>query len=362
MDVLVDGEIILFGVVGIDLWDDGFTAMDVVRALAEIGRGEDVTVRINSPGGYVDDGVAIFNALRAHRGTVTVYVEGLAASAASVIAMAGAEVIMRPGAQMMIHDPGTITIGDLAAHQKSMESLEASAASIADIYAEKTGRSLEEIRAEMAEEVWLTADQAIESGYADRLDEQAEDKEFEAVAFNYRLFNHAPQRLVAATDAQGWHNAVPRKKAASAVTISQNGRNSPMAHQQADKTPANTENQNQPDVAAITAAATSEGKQAGADEAKARIKAILDCDEAKDRADLARHLAFETGLSAEDAVKTLAVSPKAAATGGNEFERRMNATKNPAVGGGGGNDPGDETVETVAARIVNFVAPQKKGA
>src|SRR4051812_38295847 len=115
-NLLVDGQILLFGDVGDPFgWGDGFTPTDVAMALAEHGPG-DVTVRINSPGGNAVDGVAIYSLLRAHSGEVTTVVDGVAASAASLIFMAGAKREIRGGAMVMIHDVMTRTFGNAAEH------------------------------------------------------------------------------------------------------------------------------------------------------------------------------------------------------------------------------------------------------
>ena len=106
MSVLVDGELVLYGFVGDSFWGDGFTASEVIDALAELGRDADVTVRLNSGGGYTDDGIAIFNTLTAHRGKVEIVVDAMAASAASVIAMAGDTVTMD-------FEDGTVTLTQL---------------------------------------------------------------------------------------------------------------------------------------------------------------------------------------------------------------------------------------------------------
>lgn len=201
MDILKDGEIVLSGTVGAGLFEDGFTHIDVVEALATIGRNNDVTVHINSGGGIATEGVAIFNALDSHKGKVTVIIESVAASAASVIAMAGQEVIMRSGATMMVHDPAAFTMGDAAEHTKSLEMLETLASSMADVYAEKTGRSAKETREEMKAETWMTAKEAVAKGYADKVDKV---RSKEPTAFDYRLYQRAPDRMVALAESRGW--------------------------------------------------------------------------------------------------------------------------------------------------------------
>jgi ATP-dependent protease ClpP protease subunit len=201
MDILRDGEIVLSGTVGMGLFEDGFTYSDVVEALATIGRGTDVTVRVNSGGGIATEGIAIFNALDSHRGKITVVIESIAASAASIIAMAGDEVVMRAGSSMMIHDPAAFTMGNSQDHAKSVEMLETMAVSMADIYAEKTGRSAKDIREEMKAETWMTAKEAVAKGYADKI-EKGRTKE--VTAFDYRLYQHAPERMVALAESRGW--------------------------------------------------------------------------------------------------------------------------------------------------------------
>lgn len=216
MDVLSDGEIILYGAVGESFFEDGFTARDVINALAKL-RGKDVSVRVNSGGGFADEGVAIFNSLKNHDGKVTVFVDGVAASAASLIAMAGSEVVMRTGSIMMVHDPLFVTVGNAEDHAKSLEALNAIADSMADIYAEKTGRKASEMRAEMREELWLTPDDALAKGYADRKDAA---EAIEAAAFDYRAYTKAPERIAALSDQRAWSNRLKaqRPPALSVVT------------------------------------------------------------------------------------------------------------------------------------------------
>ena len=208
-DLIVNGELLLYGFVGDD-WD-GFTAASVIKALAML-RGKPVNVRINSGGGYVSDGVAIYNALKGHDGEVTVYVDAMAASAASVIAMGGSKVVMRKGALMMIHDPLVMTVGNKKDHEKSLELLEVTADAIAGIYAAGTGRDIEEIRAEMKEEIWLTSAMAIERGYADAEEGEA----VEASAFDYRIYAKAPEPMKALAASKGWL-VRPRSTAADAA-------------------------------------------------------------------------------------------------------------------------------------------------
>lgn len=142
----------------------GVTAADMVGALAGAG---DVQLHIHSPGGDVFEGIAILNVLRAHPGDVHVTVDGLAASAASFVAMAGKTIAMAQNSQMMIHDALMLTIGNQADHLVSAEMLGQASANIASIYAERAGGTIADWRAAMLAETRYTADGAVAAGLAD---------------------------------------------------------------------------------------------------------------------------------------------------------------------------------------------------
>src|SRR5690606_4620718 len=126
-------------------------------------------VKINSPGGDVFDGIAIYNMLADYNGPVTVTVDGLAASAASFIAMAGSTVQMNRAAQMMIHDASGFAFGN-AADMRAMAALRAQVSdTAAGIYAARTGRPVDELRDAMLTETWYTAQAAVDAGLADEM-------------------------------------------------------------------------------------------------------------------------------------------------------------------------------------------------
>jgi ATP-dependent protease ClpP protease subunit len=152
----------------IDSWggDWGVSASMVLTALAQIP-GRALNVRLNSPGGEYFEGVAIANALRSHDGPVNVYIDGMAASAASVIAMAGETVTMGIGSQLMIHDASTITWGNPAEHRRALDMLDQTSDDIAAQYAAKAGGDVKDWRAAMVAETWYTAAQAVAAGLAD---------------------------------------------------------------------------------------------------------------------------------------------------------------------------------------------------
>ncbi|MEU4367542.1 head maturation protease, ClpP-related [Micromonospora chersina] len=146
----------------------GMTADDFVRDVAKLDVDE-IRLHLNSPGGDAWEGVAIANVLRQHPAKVTVYVDGMAASAASVIAMAGDEVVMGVGAQLMIHDAWGVCVGNAAEMAKAGEMLASVSDSIASTYAAKAGGTAADWRPIMQAETWYTAEEAVAAGLADRV-------------------------------------------------------------------------------------------------------------------------------------------------------------------------------------------------
>lgn len=164
-----DNTITMYDPIGYDWWTgDGVTAKRVSAALRSIGD-SDVTVKINSPGGDVFEGLAIYNLLREHKGKVTVQVLGLAASAASFIAMAGDEVQIARAGFLMIHNSWTGVAGDRNDIREVADFLEQIDGSLADIYAVRTGGKIEEMSRLMDVETWMGGSAAIEAGFADSL-------------------------------------------------------------------------------------------------------------------------------------------------------------------------------------------------
>lgn len=191
-------ELHLYGTVGGDLsWEEdgikttGFTDEQVIEALAEIEG--DFSLRLNSAGGIAFQGIAIYNALRDHPGKVTIYIDALAASAASVIAMAGDTIVMRPGSMMMIHNPATITWGTAEEHRKAALTLDEIASAAAEIYARKSQKSSREILRMMSDETWMRGSVARSLGFADHADDEGE--RMAAPVFKYSLFRNAPADL-----------------------------------------------------------------------------------------------------------------------------------------------------------------------
>lgn len=167
------GELLVYGRIGGGGWFmDGIGASDVAAALKELGPGP-VNVRINSGGGDVFDGVAIHSLLARHPGAVNVYVDGLAASAASFIMLAGDTVHASRNSMIMIHDAMTVTFGAASSHQRAIDLLAKVSDNIADMYAEKAGEDAAFWRGRMTENgedgVWYTGTEAHEAGLVDEI-------------------------------------------------------------------------------------------------------------------------------------------------------------------------------------------------
>lgn len=130
----------------------------------------DIKVSINSPGGDVFAAAQMYNILKAHRGKVTVFIDSLAASAASVVAMAGDEVVMSPVGMLMIHNPSTVAIGDHNDMEKTLATLNEVKESIINAYQAKTHKSRKELSDMMEAETWMNANTALEKGFIDRIE------------------------------------------------------------------------------------------------------------------------------------------------------------------------------------------------
>lgn len=198
-------EILIYDEIASGPWADMLglvSAKTFVRDLQALDV-DTITLRINSPGGDVFDGVAIYNTLRDHDARVTVKVDGLAASIASVIMLAGDERIIGDGAQVMIHEPWTMALGESKDLRKTAELLDGIRDSILDVYEARTGTSRAVFADAMAEETWYSAAEAIDAGFATAV----EGDESEAVAaiarFDERVaarmhYRHVPERVAAA--------------------------------------------------------------------------------------------------------------------------------------------------------------------
>lgn len=188
-------EITLYGTVGESFWgEEHFTPSTVRAQLA--GVSGDITVRINSGGGIATDGQAIYNLLKDHPGAVHVVVDGIAASAASLIAMAGDKITLKDGAIIMIHDPAQPWIegrGTEDDHLRAARSLAVLSSAYARVYAKRSGMTPDEARAIMRDEVYFEGQAAIDAGFATETDQEPAQA---FAAFDYAAYAHAPKELL----------------------------------------------------------------------------------------------------------------------------------------------------------------------
>jgi ATP-dependent protease ClpP protease subunit len=165
-DSAADATLTVYGFIGDDPFEPGVTDTQVMAELDKLRDKQRIRVRLNSPGGSVFQGIAIHNALLRHPATIEVSVDALAASIASVIAMAGRRIIMQPGSTMMIHDPHMIVLGDADDMRKGAEVLDKMKDNLIDIYARRTKLSRAKLSTLMTAETWMGADDAVKQGFA----------------------------------------------------------------------------------------------------------------------------------------------------------------------------------------------------
>lgn len=166
-----EAEILLYGVIGEDGYWDDVTSKQFAEDLKAVEDAVKINVRINSPGGDVFAGQAIYSMLKRCKSEVIVYIDGLAASIASIVAMSGDKIIMPKNAMMMIHKPWTITAGNANDMREEADTLDKIEESIISVYTDKTGLSAEEIKTLLEDETWLTASDALEKGFIDEIEE-----------------------------------------------------------------------------------------------------------------------------------------------------------------------------------------------
>lgn len=184
----------LYDAIGADFFGGGITAANIQAALDE-GNYSAITLRVNSPGGDAFEGVTITNLLKSSGKPVNVIVDGLAASAASIICMAGDTVTMNDGSVMMIHEAQGFAMGDADEMRKLADTLDTVTESIADIYVAKTGLAKNTVLNLMADETWMNASEAKSKGFATAV---SKDKAQVTNVFDLSVFKNAPRMSNAA--------------------------------------------------------------------------------------------------------------------------------------------------------------------
>jgi len=186
-------EIMIYDEIGESYWGDGVTAKQFVKDLQALGVLDLITLRINSPGGNVFDAFAIYNALVRNPARVETEIDGMALSAASIVALAGEDVRMASNAMFMVHNPYGIVMGDASAMRKSAEMLDKMRDNLADVYLTKTQKTVEQVHGWMDAESWFTAEEAEAEGFVDHVTESYAL----AARFDLSRFQRVPQSVLA---------------------------------------------------------------------------------------------------------------------------------------------------------------------
>jgi ATP-dependent protease ClpP protease subunit len=162
-------ELVIYSSIGESIWGDSLSAKDFMKQLKELPDSvKNLDIRINSPGGDVFDGISIYNILKQHKAYKTVYIDGMAASIASIIALAGDEIVMSEGALYMIHLPWTFAGGNKNKLLETVDLLEKIEDQMVNIYFRKTKKDKNEIKAMLSKETWMSAEEALDHGFIDK--------------------------------------------------------------------------------------------------------------------------------------------------------------------------------------------------
>lgn len=197
-DVFIYGEIVSYQ------WDESdTTATSFKKELDNLGDIADINLYINSPGGSVFEGVAIHNMLKRHKAAVTVHVDALAASIASVIAMAGDTIVMPKNSMLMIHNPWTFAMGNAAELRKVADDLDRIGGSAFQTYIQKAGDKLSETKLQemLDAETWLSADEAYEFGLCDIV-EEANQMAASVSEEMFAKYKNVPKQIIEQPDKQ----------------------------------------------------------------------------------------------------------------------------------------------------------------
>jgi ATP-dependent protease ClpP protease subunit len=187
----------LYDILGVDFFG-GIPARQVVEDLKALGDVPELAVRINSPGGDIFEAIAIYNALARFPAKVTVHVDGVAASAATLVAMAGDKVLVAENAMFMVHRPWTGVMGDAPEMRRQADVLDKAWSAMLATYARRTGRraaTFEQKVADAGGEWWMTAAEAVAEGFADAVEKPAKD----AQVFGLARYRKVPAQLAAAS-------------------------------------------------------------------------------------------------------------------------------------------------------------------
>jgi ATP-dependent protease ClpP protease subunit len=186
-------EIWMYGVIDSEeWWGDEITPTWVVQALQEVGP-SDVLIHLNSPGGSVFAGISIFNTIKNHPGDVEIHVDGVAASAASVVMLGSNRTVIEPNAYVMIHDAWDMCVGNAGEMHAHADLLDRTSDNLASMYARRApGMSAAEWRAVMITEKWYIGDEAVQAGLVDTVNDAGPVTDEVSARFNLSVYAHAP--------------------------------------------------------------------------------------------------------------------------------------------------------------------------
>lgn len=190
-------ELTVYEDIGADWFGDGITAKTVKQQIDDAGAINRISLRINSAGGDAFEGIAIYNLLRAQNKFIDVNVDGIAASAASIIAMAGDSITMGPNAMMMIHNAWMMCYGDARLLRQQADVLDRVSEAIAQTYIHRTGKSADEVKALMDAESWLGAQECLDAGFCTAIAESDDGRALAVVAGSPRFgkLRNLPDKL-----------------------------------------------------------------------------------------------------------------------------------------------------------------------
>lgn len=196
------GEIYIYEAIG-EGWFGGITAKSFSESMKELGAVAALDIYINSPGGSVFDGIAIYNQIKRHGASEkVVHIDGIAASIASVIAMAGTEIRIADNGMFMIHDPWGVTVGTADEMRKQADALDKIRGTLLDTYVAKTGGDAKQISDWMTAETWMTADESVERGFATKKTEEKAVKAEFAMLEKFAKVPDTLRRQAASMDAK----------------------------------------------------------------------------------------------------------------------------------------------------------------
>ena len=358
------GQVKVYSVIGPYRWDDDdptVTSNDFIKALDEMDVDE-ITVRINSPGGVVTEAVAIRTALMKHPAKKTVDIEGACDSAATIIAcLPGARVRMAKGGEYMIHRCSCGAWGNADKLLSAYNSATQTDKDLADIYAERTGMTPEECMALMEKETWYGAKEAMEAGFVDEIINGAEDGEFEMVAcavspeadaLMKRCYQHAPMhRITAASDDEGSRVTVSNENTAVAAVSSTENTNEGVNGMELKDATAEMLRSENPNLAASIAQEAIEAE-------RERVKEITALTRKGEKWEKMSKKAIAEGTSAADFLKQIIAEETR--TGEEYLENRKQETKVTENIGGGDSGDHDGDVTEMVTRAAKEIAEMAK--